>query len=232
MVLLIIKNTDTPTSIAAYGNLPRPRTPLTNNNRNNNNSHHHSTKSTTQTNTNQQNRRFTLHHTSNGKRFISESPNSTRAQCSLCFNKHPNPWHDTMHCPFKHTTHIIDKAIRKRVMQHNALHGAENRHFTKDLDSPSTGNKPISSLHSPATANCAITDNSTTDIDSTLDHEPFPSPTLNDHELHEIVNTETFEVPLLPQANMGHTSPLPNITEDFALDDLIFKPTQYLSYSS
>jgi hypothetical protein len=159
---------DHPTPIAAYGTLPRPRIPLNNNNYHNNNSpnnnlKHHSTTSTNPTSTTQQNRRFTLHHTKTGKRFISEPPTSIRALCSLCFNKHPNPWHDTAHCPFKHTTHIIDKAIRERVMQHNALYGAENRHFTKSLDSPSTGTKSPPGHQSPATANCAITDTSTPD---------------------------------------------------------------------
>ncbi len=243
---------DHPNPIAAYGTLPRPRIPLNNNNYHNHNSSnnnsmhhsthnnsssnnkltHHSTTSTNPTSTTQHNCRFTLHHTKTGKRFISESPTSTHALCSLCFNKHPNPWHDTAHCPFKHTTHIIDKAIRERIMQHNALYGAENRHFTKSLDSPSAGTKSPPGHQSPATANCAITDTSTPDIELTLSHEPLPSPPLDDDELHEIINMEIFEVPVIPQANMGHTFPLPNINEDFALDELIFDPTQYLSYSS
>jgi hypothetical protein len=128
-------NNESPTPIAAYGSLVHHKP--NNNNHNNistNNNHNHNKhlpqKSTTHNNNSTQHRhRISIHHTRDGRRFLSESNTSNRANCSLCFNKHPNPWHDTDHCPFKHTTHIIDKDVRERVMQHNALYGAENRQF-------------------------------------------------------------------------------------------------------
>ena len=48
----------------------------------------------------------------------------------------------------------------------------------------------------------------------------------------EIIHTETFDVPFLPTANMGQSTSPATLREDFALDDLIFDPTQYLSYSN
>jgi hypothetical protein len=231
-------NNVTPSPIAAYGSLIRPKS--NNNNMHNNNLHNNKSSNISSTKPNQQHRRLTLHHTSDGRRFISEPTATTRPLCTLCFNKHPNPWHDTDHCPFKHPTQIIDKDIRERVMQHNALHGAENRHFTRSQDSSNTGARPPPNLSSAARANCAVTshDDPTSIASSNL---PVSEPTtFEDHsstikediQLHEIINTEVFDVPTVPQANMGNASLLPNITEDYALDELIFDPTQYLSYSS
>jgi hypothetical protein len=43
-----------------------------------------------------------------------------------------NPWHPTENCPYKHPTQILPVDVCKRVMQHNALHGAEKKDCTKD----------------------------------------------------------------------------------------------------
>jgi hypothetical protein len=176
---------------------------------------------------------FAIHHTSDGRRFLSEQSSSTRPNCDLCHNKHPNPWHDTSNCPLKHPTFIIDKNIRERVMQHNALHGSENKKFSKNQDHQNHLAQPPTPSPSGAQANRAVT---------ITDHSPdnTPPPTTDttdssidppDLTIHEIINTDIFEVPSPPQANMASTSS-PNIQEDFTLDDSIFDSTQYLSYDS
>jgi len=92
-----------------------------------------------------------IHHTKNGRRFLTlNKPSDTHSRentherqsphqpppCTLCLNKHVNPWHGSDSCPYKHPTHILPKDVRERVMQHNALHGAEKRDFSKDQDTP------------------------------------------------------------------------------------------------
>jgi hypothetical protein len=232
-----INNNVTPSPIAAYGSLIRPKS---NNNSMHNNLHNNKSSNSTSTKPNKQHRRLTLHHTSDGRHFISKPTTYTRPLCTLCFNKHPNPWHDTDHCPFKHPTQIIDEDIRESVMQHNALHGAETRNFTRNQDSPNIGACPPLHLSSTARANCAVTSHEDPDC-ITSSRLPISDPTtFEDHsstiqdnlQVHEIVNTEVFEVPTVPQANMDNASLLPNINEDYALDELIFDPAQYLSYSS
>ncbi len=89
-----------------------------------------------------------IHHTKGGRHFLTiRQMNNTRpssgdqtigalsqqkAPCKLCLNKHPNPWHSENNCPYKHLTHIIPKDVRERVMQHNALHGAEKKAYSKN----------------------------------------------------------------------------------------------------
>ena len=43
-------------------------------------------------------------------------------------------------------------------MQHNALHGSENKHFAKDLEHLQTTSKPLPPTHPFAQANSAVTD--------------------------------------------------------------------------
>jgi hypothetical protein len=104
---------------AALGTTKFPHNNITNNNTNNSirrrvstNGHPYPTK----------NKTFIIHRTFDGRRFLSEQSSSTRPHCTLCHNKHPNPWHDTSNCPLKHPTHIIDTTIHEHVMQYNALH--------------------------------------------------------------------------------------------------------------
>jgi hypothetical protein len=106
-----------------------------------------------------------IHHTKGGRHFLTiRQTNNTRpssgdqtigalsqqkAPCKLCLNKHPNPWHSENNCPYKHLTHIIPKDVRERVMQHNALHGAENKAYSKNQDTPSDTKKPpLAAVHS------------------------------------------------------------------------------------
>ena len=98
----------------------------------------------------QQSSTISIHHTKGGRRFLAVGNNSTNNKpklrdtstnhqmppCKLCLNKHTNPWHSEDDCPNKHPTQIIPKHIRERVMQHNALHGAENRNYSKNQDTP------------------------------------------------------------------------------------------------
>jgi hypothetical protein len=240
-------NTTSPEPIASFGTSPLYIDTAPNNNNldtitssiaargliNNNNKHpprhssqHHHRSSTSGHKT------LATHHTSDGRHFIAEQSSSSRPSCSLCHNKHANPWHDTSTCPLKHPTHIIDKTIRERVMQHNALHGSENKHFSKDLDHPHQPLQPRPAAHSFAQANSAVTNIETS--------APSPSTTLNhpdtidnpdDTSLHEIIETDIFDIPTLPQAHMATTS-TPQVHEDYTFDDLIFDPTHYVSYSN
>jgi hypothetical protein len=78
-----------------------------------------------------------IHRTKDGRKFISHNTHSLGPKaplCQLCFNKHVNPWHPTENCPYKHPTQILPRDVRERVMQHNALHGAEKKDFIKTQD--------------------------------------------------------------------------------------------------
>ena len=118
-------------------------------------------------------------------------------------------------------------------MQHNALHGAENRNYSKNQDSPSAISQPPT-----ATANLAISIEPEPDTISTEELIASTPPIENtsvpsDFDANdEIVHTETFDVPFLPTANMDQSAPATTLREDFDLDELIFNPTQYLSYSN
>jgi len=171
-----------------------------------------------------------IHHTRDGRRYVSDV---SKVACNFCFNIHPNPWHTADNCPFKHPTHIIEKAVRERVMQHNALHGAENATYTKDQDSPMKPHAPPTSATANSATLCPTGPEVISPAPITLSEQPTVSNSHFDEAQltsdDEIVHTETFDVPILPTANMGQT---PSLTEDFALDELIFDPNHYLSYSS
>jgi hypothetical protein len=214
-----------PTPFAAYGG-SHPRNSYNNNNSNAyRGSHNNNTYKPADSVT----KDVSIHQTRDGRRYISDG--SSKVACNLCFNKHPNPWHTADNCPFKHPTHIIEKTVRERVMQHNALHGAENKAYTKNQDSPSKPHAPPTS----ATANSAILCNIEPEIisppASAISEQTMLTDTLlNDIQFasgDEIVHTETFQVPVLPTANMGKI-----LNEDFSLDELIFDPDHYLSYSN
>lgn len=95
-----------------------------------------------------------LHATKVGRCLLS-SPTSNTIQsinyCKLCNDGHPNPWHNEDNCPFKDPTHILCKTTRESVMQPNSLHGAINKHFSKNQDKPNNDNQclpPVSSITS------------------------------------------------------------------------------------
>jgi hypothetical protein len=82
-------------------------------------------------------------------------------------------------------------------MQHNALHGAEKKDYTKDQDLPTTKPSP------PQAASATITFTEEIVSDSLHEVSPQSHPTIssdNDilHEDDEIVDTEYFDLPLAP----------------------------------
>ena len=176
------------------------------------------------------NKSVTIHQTRDGRHYVSDV---SKVACNLCFNKHPKPWHTADNCPFKHPTHIIEKAVRERVMQHNALHGAENKAYTKDQDSPMKPHAPPTSATANSATLCHTEPKVISSPNNYLSEQPPLHTTLLDEipftSDDEIVHTEIFQVPVLPTANMGQT---PSLHEVFALDELIFDPNHYLSYSS
>jgi len=140
-------------------------------------------------------------------------------------NKHVNPWHETNNCPFKHPTHILPKDVRERILQHNALHGAEKSDYTKDQD---IQNK----APTPPQAASAITS-----IDPSIDTSPTVKPALESSsddqqpDIHdEIVETEYFDIPFPPAVvNLASTTdPYQDIEPDLFLTDAL----QYLAYDS
>jgi hypothetical protein len=195
-----------------------------------------------------------IHHTKGGRRFLTvKQTNNTRpssgdqtigalsqqkAPCKLCLNKHPNPWHSENNCPYKHPTHIIPKDVWERVMQHNALHGAENKAYSKNQDTPSDTKKPpLAAVHS------AIIAPETTVVDSSRDQSNPIDPTTDsppttfddfDPDL-EIVDTEYFDIPSQPAVANGVTSASsshPSVLSELDPDEFITDNLQYLSYNS
>lgn len=99
-------------------------------------------------------------------------------------------------------------------MQHNALHGSENKNFSKNQDHPQNVSKPPASTHPNAQANSAVatTDHPIDDLPTADFTESSTTP--SDLNIHEIIDTNIFEVPSLPQANMASASST-NLHEDF-----------------
>ncbi len=195
-----------------------------------------------------------IHHTKGGRRFLTvKQTNKTRPSsgnqtigalsqqktpCNLCLNKHPNPWHSENNCPYKHPTHIILKDVRERVMQHNALHGAKNKAYSKNQDTPSDTKKPpLATVHS------AITATETTVVESSRDQfnpiDPTtnsPTTTIDDFDPDlEIVDTEYFDVPSQPAVANRVTSASssnPSVLTELDPDEFITDNLRYLSYNS
>ncbi len=186
-----------------------------------------------------------LHRTKDGRQYLS-SPNSSSiisqrpSSCKLCLNKPVNPWHATENCPYKHPTHIIAKDTRERVMQHNALHGAEKPGFSKSQDLPNaTSTPPLATGHSAIVVPSDTTDCLDHPTSSTPDPDPThdtSSPTSLD-PTNEIVDTTYFDVPIPPPIGNNATTTIEHPDHDgFYLDlhpdTYITDPLQYLSYDS
>ena len=187
---------------------------------------------------------YALHRTKDGRQFLSHNlsiMSQCPSPCKLCHNKPVNPWHTTDNCPYKHPTHIIAKDVRERIMQHNALHGAEKPGFSKSQDiSHATSSPPL------ATGHRAIVDSDI--LDSTSSDHHSNSDTLSDNNLSdsiedqlenvdEIVDTTYFDVPIPPPiVNNASTNPQQLNNNDFYSDlqpdTYITDPLQYMSYSS
>jgi hypothetical protein len=182
-----------------------------------------------------------IHQTRDGRKFISTSNttpspmSSSKISCTLCYNKHVNPWHQTENCPFKHPTHILDKDTHERVLQHNAVFGSEKQNFSKTQDLPHA----VKHLLRSAALGHRVTllDETTTDVLDTT--EPLPSPPDTDLALtrleegtplapdDEIIESEYFDYPISPAATFCQPTSL-----ECASDDIITDHLQYLSYHS
>ncbi len=177
-----------------------------------------------------------IHRTKDGRKFVSHNNrliNQKTPLCQLCFNKHANPWHPTENCPYKHPTQIIPRDIRERVMQHNALHGAEKKDYYKTQDI-STGHSspPQATGHSATVLESSHLPSETMEqpnLDSsepTIDQED-EIPSVNESD--GIVETEYFGIPFAPaNVNVATT----NNYKDIDSDSIITDHLQYITYDS
>jgi hypothetical protein len=154
----------------------------------------------------------------------------TTISCRQRVNLHAyfDPWHSTEDCPYKHPTHILPKDVRERVMQHNALHGAENKNYCKNQDLPNAKASP------PQAASAIVTSTDTNQIsDSKKKTSSEDSQNVVDlPDADEIVETEYFDIPLLPPtANSASVSDTA-LYSDLEPDTIVTDPLQYLSYES
>jgi len=177
-----------------------------------------------------------IHRTKDGRKFISQNNHLLGPKaplCQLCFNKHVNPWHPTENCPYKHPTQILPRDVRERVMQHNALHGAEKKDFTKTQDVQNAKHTPpqatghsatvLESSHLPISSD--LQSSPTTSIETSLEDSSDLEPS------DEIIETEYFDVPFPPATGNAATSnALPYA--DIDCDSVITDHLQYLSYDS
>jgi len=160
-------------------------------------------------------------------------------KCRLCNNQHPNPWHDTNHCPFKDPTFIQNRLIRENVMQHNTLYGKTNKNYTKTMDTPNSTSKPLPATI-PKTIKSAdiqpqdllLPDLQETPTDTYPTFHDIPE-TLNQHDFifDQLTDTQPYE----PTANIGHSNQI-TLPIDTALfednSDLLFDPQHYLQFTS
>jgi len=179
-----------------------------------------------------------IHKTKDGRKFISHNNtvlHPKKPLCQLCFNKHVNPWHPTENCPYKHPTQIIPRDVRERVMQHNAIHGAEKKDYTKTQDTPHAATSPPQATGNSATtlesSHIPIipTEQPENNIDSS---SPSAASTQSFEDTDEIIDTEYFDIPFPPAtANMATTSNTQQF-EDIDSASTITDHLQYLSYDS
>jgi hypothetical protein len=189
---------------------------------------HHSSPKQTNTTPSPRSTTISIHRTRDGRKFLSHNnvlAAARRPTCLLCSNKHANPWHPTENCPYKHPTHILPKDIRERVMQHNALHGAEKKDYTRDQDLPTMKTSPPQAASAITPSEEKHNESSITPLDSSTDSIDF-------QDDNEIIDTEYFDLPLPPPtANLASTSDS-NPYKDIEPDTVITDPLQYLSYES
>jgi hypothetical protein len=173
-----------------------------------------------------------LHRTKDGRKFISHNNVLTPARqpsCLLCNNKHANPWHPTENCPYKHPTQILPKDVRERVMQHNALHGAEKKDYNKNQDLPTLKASPPQA----ATAMTTHIESPSNLSDSSSNDQNVVSPPSDLLlEEDEIIETEYFDLPLPPPMANIASIPSSDFYKNLEPDTVITDPLQYLSYES
>jgi len=121
-------------------------------------------------------------------------------------------------------------------MQHNALHGAENRNYSKNQDTPdATKTPPIATGHSAITTPTEIPPELPSDQSASNLDTDSPQATIDDLDpTLEIVNTEYFEVPFPPATanRVTSTSDQTPLFNDIDPDEIITDHLQYLSYNS
>jgi hypothetical protein len=185
-----------------------------------------------------------IHHTKDGRRFIRHKSiflTPKQPQCQLCSNKHANPWHATEDCPYKHPTHILSKDIQERVMQHNALHRAENKNYNKNQDLPSSTSTPRQATgHSATTLESShlLLNNSslpTADVTAVLEQVIDTTNTDSSNQpedQNEIIDTEYFDVPIVSVTTNAASINIDTPYADIESDAIITDHLQYLSYEN
>jgi hypothetical protein len=185
-----------------------------------------------------------IHRTKDGRHFISHNNKllpQKQPKCQLCSNMHANPWHATEDCPYKHPTHILSKDTRERVMQHNALHGAENKNYNKNQDLPNSTSTPRQATgHSATTlesSHLPIDDSSptTTTLPDVLD-QPINTSNIDSSNKpengNEIIETEYFDIPIISATADAASTTMNTPYADIESDKIITDHLQYLSYES
>jgi hypothetical protein len=173
-----------------------------------------------------------IHCTKDGCVFISHNNVLTAARlpnCLLCNNKHANPWHLTENFPYKHPTQSLPIDVRERVMQHNALHRAEKKDYTKDQDLPNSKPSPPQAASAITTTDEYLPVSFSQSVDQpSLEHvESVPI-----HDEDEIIDTKYFDLPLpTPTENVSSVSST-DFYQDLEPDTVICDPLQFLSFES
>ena len=116
-------------------------------------------------------------------------------------------------------------------MQHNALHGAEKKDYTKDQDLPNTKPSPPQAASSITTSIEEIQNLSSPNT-SFESHPTISSNNNNLDDNNEIIDTEYFDLPLAPPIANAASIPTSQLYNDLDPDTIITDPLQYLSYES
>ncbi len=144
--------------------------------------------------------------------------------------------------------HMLCKTTRENVMQHNSLHGAANKFFSKDQAKPSTTQKgptppTVPSIttpkKSPPTVRFGCTKVPTSpadDIDTPVADEYLsfhdtveePQENTDDTDISYAVNI----VSLAANACTGFPAHPPSFKDNTIFHDLIIDPSQYISFDA
>ena len=114
-------------------------------------------------------------------------------------------------------------------MQHNALHGAEKKDYTRDQDIPTTNSTPPRAASAITTPEEQVFEQTQPSSDSPTIDASLDALALDDDK---IIETEYFDPSLpSPTANLASATNS-NIFADLEPDTVITDPLQYLSYES
>ncbi len=112
-------------------------------------------------------------------------------------------------------------------MQHNALHGAEKKDYTKEQDIPTTKSTPPQAASAVSTPDDKLLDSSMSSSNNTTDSSSDLLFSTDD----EIIETEYFDIPLPPPTANIASSSSPTF-QDLEPDTVVTDPLQYLAYES